>query len=896
MRSLGAPILLGLVCFFVYNANFRQIGAGDTLSARYLPLIFLHNRTLHFDEKVQLVAHGHSIIRERDRPKITDGKVTYFEPWAYWIATTRHDQRASLYPIVTPLLVSPLYIPAVIWLNAHDWEQPQVNRTAEIMEKISASLLASIGCVLMFLVFRREENRWSWPLALAFAFGTNTWMISSQALWQHGTGELLLALALLLVTSPTSALRTIVLGAVCVLMAANRPPDTLIAAPIALFAVWKQRQHLVWLIAGAALPMAAVLYYNVYFIGHIAGAYALGKPPESFFQLGLSGIAGLLISPARGLLIFTPFLIFIPLGLRERLRNPESKNLALMLTFAVVMQLLLYSQLDWRAGVSWGPRWFTDMLPILVWMVAPAPLILRRLGRRLFIATIIASISVQIIGAFWYTGISDERIFAGNPASMSNAWNARNIPFLVELKHPRARRELLCDAVGSLDRMGLSTPIAGEKIPILKNGMELEGWALTCGQTPAQLLVLIDGIVVGSTSNFLPRADVNAAMNTASPAGWRVTANTAGVASGERVLQLAARIESKSDIRILLQKRVLIPEFPGAVLSSSQKTVSANDLDRMAARAARRLWENQTEYGFWLTSYTSDLRYAAPQPEMNTFLTAILVDLLSPIARQQGLDGAVDQARRHLTAQIEGNGLVRYHGLPDSPFVGKLGCAITPDSDNTALAWRIASLDPTDPRFPQMLEEINRYRNVDGLYRTWLAPRSEYRCLDPGRDPNPADLVIQMHVYLMLHKFRLPAAKDLCQMIQRSFKDANSWTYYVKAPLLPYLRSAELRQMGCTVPLPAAQLASVSTEQEPWSEAERKLVEIPSPVNTIDREEICKLLVRLGSDDFAVLRRSPPLLYHNDLSATVKRYYWSEDVGYALWLRLYEMAKGVNAN
>jgi hypothetical protein len=28
------------------------------------------------------------------------------------------------------------------------------------------------------------------------------------------------------------------------------------------------------------------------------------------------------------------------------------------------------------------------------------------------------------------------------------------------------------------------------------------------------------------------------------------------------------------------------------------------------------------------------------------------------------------------------------------------------------------------------------------------------------------------------------------------------------------------------------------------------------------------------------------LLYHNDLTATVPRYYWSEDVGYALWLRL----------
>src|SRR5205823_377496 len=60
------------------------------------------------------------------------------------------------------------------------------------------------------------------------------------------------------------------------------------------------------------------------------------------------------------------------------------------------------------------------------------------------------------------------------------------------------------------------------------------------------------------------------------------------------------------------------------------------------------------------------------------------------------------------------------------------------------------------------------------------------------------------------------------------------------------------------------------------------------------QQAIRNLLVRIGSDDFAQIRRTPPLVYHNDLSASVKRFYWSEDFGYALWLRLYE-ASGVNA-
>jgi hypothetical protein len=48
------------------------------------------------------------------------------------------------------------------------------------------------------------------------------------------------------------------------------------------------------------------------------------------------------------------------------------------------------------------------------------------------------------------------------------------------------------------------------------------------------------------------------------------------------------------------------------------------------------------------------------------------------------------------------------------------------------------------------------------------------------------------------------------------------------------------------------------------------------------------VLRELARDDFALIRMNPPLLYHNDLTATVPRYYWSEDVGYAFWLRLYD--------
>lgn len=889
LRALKAPLLLGLFCFLVYNANLRQIGAGDTLPARYQPLILWHDGTLSLDANARLVAHGHTMIPPGARPAYADGQVTYFEPSSYWMVRTRDNHLASLYPVVTPLVVAPLYVPAVIWLDAKGWEQPQLDRVAELMEKLSASLLASLASVLIYLLLRRERSRWSLPLALAFAFGTNTWMTSSQALWQHGTGELLIALALILVVATVSPARTALLGAVCVLIAANRPPDALIAGAFVLFIVWSRRRNALWLLAGAAVPLAALLYYNLNFIGHVAGGYALGKAPnEIFFRLDWTGVFGLLVSPSRGLLVFTPFLVFVPVGLIQRLRTPSSRGLAVALSFAAVVQLLVYSQTDWRAGVSWGPRYLTDLLPILVWMLAPAPLVLRPLARGLLILAMAASVVVQTIGAFWYTGVSE-------PNSIRAAWNPRNIPFRTEFLHPHARGDLQCNAVGSIDRVGQTTLTSNGEIPFLEDGAVLGGWTLACGRTPAQLFVLIDGVLVGSTTDFLPRADVNELMHTDSPSGWRIIADTRGVSAGERVLQLAVRIEPRSDIRIIREERVSVTaqEPLGENSAIQQKMVSGSDLDSMASRASSLLRERQKGDGYWLTSYTNEPRYEAPQKEMNTYLPSMLVDLLSPIARRRSLDDVLERARRHLAAQIEGDGLVRYHGLPNGPTIGTLGCVITPDSDDTALVWRIAGRGTEDPRLQNMLGSLARYRDARGLYRTWLAPREEYQCIDPGRDPDPTDIAIQMHVYLMLRELDPPAARNLCNALRRSVGDEDIWVYYDKAPLVPYLRSAELQKLGCAIPLPTERLEATAVGQEVWSEAVRLLAETKSsPANA--RQAMRSLLARIGDDDFAQIRRSPPLLYHNDLSASVKRFYWSEEFGYALWLRLYEAA-GVEA-
>jgi 4-hydroxybenzoate polyprenyltransferase len=53
----------------------------------------------------------------------------------------------------------------------------------------------------------------------------------------------------------------------------------------------------------------------------------------------------------------------------------------------------------------------------------------------------------------------------------------------------------------------------------------------------------------------------------------------------------------------------------------------------------------------------------------------------------------------------------------------------------------------------------------------------------------------------MLRELDPPAAQNLCSALQRSFWDEDIWIYYAKSSLVPCLRSAELRQLGCAIPI-----------------------------------------------------------------------------------------------
>jgi hypothetical protein len=874
--GLGASLLIGLCCFVVYNANLRSISAGDTYPARYLPFAILQYHTIFLDPVARVAAQGRSDT-------------------AFWMVPRPDGHMFSLYPVVVPVLIAPLYIPAVGYLHLRGWTDARLDHVAKVMEKLSASFLAALSASLLYLLLRRRARP---PIALlltlAYAFGTSTWVLSSQALWQLGMAEVLVIGALLPLTAPCTVPRTLAAGLLLGLIAGNRPPDAILAALLgACGLVWAGWRRAPLLAAAAALPLALVLLYNFHVAGNVGGGYGLIDRGRFFHYDLLPGVGGLLVSPTRGLLVFSPFLLFLVLAGRHLPRSGEERGLTLAMSVGVAIQLLLYAKTDWRGGQSWGPRYMTDILPLLMWMLVPVVASLRGVGRASFLIAVCVAVAMEAIGAFSYSGSIDIPIYAGDRAGqqdMHAAWRWRNAPFIASLGRGLAPADLTVAMRGSFDAIesggrATSAVTAGEDAFVT-------GWALAGDATPARVAVTIDGRRTFASSTFFDRPDVRRTLHAASPAGWRMPIDTAGLAPGEHHLTVFAWAFWKGEEHYVDERKLIVRMAPvaGGVApprgveprAAGEASVPAN-LTEDFRTAAARIREHQQAQGHWLTAYTRETRFHQPGSEMNTRLTPLLVDLLNPLAASTGLEDSLQGARRHLASQIESGGLVRYYGLPDGPSIGTTACVITPDTDDTALVWRLAPSRERS-RLTAALATIDRYRTSEGLYRSWLAPRDAYQCLDPGRDPNPADIAVQMHLLLLLAEVRPSAGRALCEALRPVVDEDRVWIYYRKTPLIPILRLNDLRRAGCALELPESRMRTDVPGQQIWVSVVRLLAGRMTPGGAPPDA----VLRELARDDFALLRTNPPLFYHNDLTATVSRYYWSEDLGYALWLRLHD--------
>lgn len=383
---VAAALVLGALA--VFNANGREIPSYDSQPTKYAARELLLRGTLGLNHVVgrvpelaersgfQLARDGRFRSAYSPVPSIAAAAIT----WPFW--------KAGLIDIRAPL-------------------------APNLMAALAASVLAALSTGLVFLVGRRflPAGR-AGLLAAGFALGTGMWNMVSQTLWQHETAIFGLTLAMLAFTR--ARLRTshaIAIGLGLALAGSARmqlaPAILLVLAGIVVRAGWRPAAMASAIVAVSA---AVIVRFNLLWFGSTLGAApmlealheAVHGVPYSF-SLSANGLAGLLISPSRGLLVFSPLLLVV-LWSGGALRRHGWRGPLRWCALAALAQYLLYGSYSvWWGGHTYGPRYMMDVLPLLVPLAAAGLAALRgRAATTLGTVALAWSVVAAATGAFFF--------------------------------------------------------------------------------------------------------------------------------------------------------------------------------------------------------------------------------------------------------------------------------------------------------------------------------------------------------------------------------------------------------------------------------------------------------------------------------------------------------------
>jgi hypothetical protein len=397
----GWSIAIGMLLTPIYLANRAEpIGTEDTVPAQLLPLAIIR---------------GDGPFLDRFMPIWT--VIGQGLPWSI---TRSHGHLVSRYPIGPAIVQLPIVACRVATLDRREpgWDR-NIGRVwveAQRMSKLASGLIGVLTAIALHRLLRRLGiGPMAVPATLTAALGSDLWMIGSQASWEHGSAALALTLAMICLT-PRPATRSGLLlgGFASAVMVCCRPVDLVFAVAILLRVAFERPRALLWFLPAPILLGSVVLAYNCWYFDSIAGGHSQLEALHSLIHARrgtwsgnlFEGMAGTLFSPNRGLLIFSPWIVVVLATTPAIVTRLRTWPLGRWLAGALVVNLFVLSKyVIWWGGHSFGPRYWTDAIPIfavflgygLDWAWSRCrPVVL------VYALTIAASLAFQAIGAICY--------------------------------------------------------------------------------------------------------------------------------------------------------------------------------------------------------------------------------------------------------------------------------------------------------------------------------------------------------------------------------------------------------------------------------------------------------------------------------------------------------------
>ena len=369
MRTRAAAARVAIAAFglsfLVLIANGRAIGSGDTNAME---------RTVG-----SLIERGSFVLPD-------DGVA---DPFTRPVP----GGRVSIYPALPALLATPLFLVCSLFFDLNP-------AGLQVAGKLSAALELALATSLLARTFaRRASPSAALGSALLFCLGTSAFS-SAQALWQHPAVLLFLVIAIDAIehlhTTDADSIRPALVAVMSLsLAAASRPAVIPMVAALFAFLLIRARSQAARLIAVALIPAGAVALYNTTFFG-APWRFGPAGVGGRFFAAFPESIAGLLISPGRGLLVFTPIALVAMWGLATQARR---SSLARGLFAAVTVHFAFMSTWnEWHGGESFGPRLLTDLLPALFFFLPEGLAAWPKAGALLGLC----SVAIQLLGGWTY--------------------------------------------------------------------------------------------------------------------------------------------------------------------------------------------------------------------------------------------------------------------------------------------------------------------------------------------------------------------------------------------------------------------------------------------------------------------------------------------------------------
>jgi hypothetical protein len=233
---------------------------------------------------------------------------------------------------------------------------------------LAALLMAALAVIFFYTARLMLPLGWSVVVALGGALGTQVYSTASRALWSETWGILLLGIAILLLLRreiKNSHLRPVLLATLLSWLYFVRPTFAVHIAALSIYLLIYHRALFLPLALTGAAWLSGFVFYSWYNFRELLPSYYAASRLQ--FDSFWVAIAGNLVSPSRGLLIYVPSLLFVAFLLIRYRRSLAHKRLVWLSLVIIVGHLAIVSSFShWWGGHSFGPRFTTGLVPWFV--------------------------------------------------------------------------------------------------------------------------------------------------------------------------------------------------------------------------------------------------------------------------------------------------------------------------------------------------------------------------------------------------------------------------------------------------------------------------------------------------------------------------------------------------